>query len=122
VEKREKTAINGEESLYLKGSKAPAMPIVLLVVVLKRVLFLNYLENRAKKDGLTKHPVQEKATKEIISAYLPGTVAMAEKVTKVFWPNKTPKEPKIGHVAVKRFIAKNINRKYRLGFFIFAYL
>jgi hypothetical protein len=122
VEKSEKIAINVEESLCLKGKKVPVMPIVLLMVALKPALFLNYSENRVKKDGLTKLPVPEKATKEIISTYLLGIAVMAEKVTNTFWLDKTLKESKTGQGAAKLFTAKNINRKYRLRFFIFASL
>jgi hypothetical protein len=122
VEKSENTAINVEESPYLKRKEVLAMPIVLLMAALKQVLFLNYLENRVKKDGLIKLLVQEKAIKETISVYLLGIVAMVEKATNVFWRGKTPNEPKADQEATKRFTAKNINRKYRLGFFIFAYL
>ncbi len=122
MEKSEKIAINVEESLCLKGKKVPVMPIVLLMVALKPALFLNYSENRVKKDGLTKLPVPEKATKEIISTYLLGIAVMAEKVTNTFWLDKTLKESKTGQGAAKLFTAKNINRKYRLRFFIFASL
>ena len=123
MEKSEKIAINVEESRCLKGKKVPVMPIVLLMVALKPALFLSYSENRVKKDGLTKLPVPEKATKEIISTYLLGIAAvMAEKVTNTFWLDKTLKESKTGQGAAKLFTAKNINRKYPLRFFIFAYL
>ena len=122
MEKSENIAISVEESRYLKGKRAQVMQIVLLTVGLKQVLFLNYSESLVKKDGLTKLPVPEKATKEIISTYLLDIAVTAEKVTNTFWLGKTPKEPKTGQGAAKLFTEKSINRKSRFRFFIFAYL